>query len=145
MGKPPYCLGQPKVTEGCFGFPGTNGETIQPTLRYLRERGILPILNYAAESDVGEADGDGKAFTSLSEEAALDRQQRVFMRSIADCDNTRPSRGFVGIKVNPYEPLFHSSHSLAWKRAGAAANHDKTPSGRDLLGARSQAGSADSV
>ena len=78
---------------------GTNAETIKPTLTYLKQRGILPILNYAAEDDVKNSDKEKAAGLDLDEEACLDKNVGIFMRSITDCDSDSPSRGFVGIKV----------------------------------------------
>lgn len=75
---------------------GTNAETIKPTLAYLKQRGILPILNFAAEDDVDH--GAAKEGDDCAGEACLDANARIFMRSVVDCDN-RGARGFVSIKV----------------------------------------------
>lgn len=81
---------------------GTNAETIKPTLAYLEQNGMLPILNYAAEDDVSAGaphNHDATAAFSSAGAATLDAQARVFMRSIADCENSRAARGFVGVKL----------------------------------------------
>lgn len=74
-------------------------ETIKPTLAYLKERGLLPILNYAVEDDVKHDKQSAGAGLTLDEEACLNKNVGIFMRSITDCDNTSASRGIVSIKV----------------------------------------------
>lgn len=87
---------------------GTNAETIKPTLTYLKQRGILPILNYAAEADVQQDNEDQNDSSSgPGAEKDLEAQARIFMRSIDDCDNATPSRGFVGIKVSLFDGKPH--------------------------------------
>lgn len=89
---------------------GTNVETIKPTLAYLRQRGILPILNYAAEEDLKHANNGEQDSVKSSEEAKYNWQHSIFMRSIKDCDNTTPAKGFVGIKVSLLNLSLMRSH-----------------------------------
>ena len=74
-------------------------ETIKPTLSYLKQRGLLPILNYAVEDDVKHAEDKGTSAGLADIEAKPNANACIFMQSIADCDNTTPSRGFVSAKV----------------------------------------------
>lgn len=67
------------------------------------ERGIQPVLNYAAEDDVQHTNGEaGDTAERMLEKAEADlaAKARIFMQSIHDCDNSTPARGFVGIKVS---------------------------------------------
>ena len=69
-------------------------------MAYLKQRGILPILNYAAEDDVKQDAKNDVAEVDMDGEACLNKNVGIFMRSIIDSDNTSASRGFVGIKVS---------------------------------------------
>lgn len=73
-------------------------------LQYLERHGIRPILNYAAEDDVGGAGGAEAAGQAdngaAAAERALDRNLATFLRSVADSDNAR-NRAFVAAKVAP--------------------------------------------
>ena len=69
-------------------------------MAYLKQRGILPILNYAAEDDVNHDAKNNSAELDMEVEACLNKNVGIFMRSITDSDNTSASRGFVGIKVS---------------------------------------------
>jgi len=51
----------------------------------------------------GELEGSEEGGLAAAGEASLDRNARVFMRSVVDCDN-RGARGFVGIKVGHANP-----------------------------------------
>ena len=79
-------------------------------MQYLEENGIRPILNYAAEDDVTEEPEAGAACPHAAAERCLDRNMAIFMRSIADSDNTR-NRAFVAIKVSDsYDPTPFQAH-----------------------------------
>lgn len=102
----PKCRSFKCLSEHALEIPiscaGTNAETIKPRLSYLRQRGLVPILNYAAEADVDQEKG-GKEFTMDSEcgreEARIQCNVHNMRQAISDCDNTTPSQGFVCGKV----------------------------------------------
>ncbi|CAL5224266.1 g6925 [Coccomyxa viridis] len=78
-------------------------ESIQPTLKYLEENGIRPILNYAAEDDVSAEPEEATSCPHAAAERCLDRNTAIFMRSIRDSDNFG-NRAFVAIKVTALAP-----------------------------------------
>ena len=78
---------------------GECGASIKPTLQFLAQNGIRPILNYAAEDDTGsEAPEGGTEATWKKQEAGCDARAATFLRSVAEAD-TSSGCAFVAVKV----------------------------------------------
>ena len=69
-------------------------------MQYLKQNGIRPILNYAAEDDISQEPEEAASCPHAAAERCLDRNMAIFMRSVRDSDNTR-NRAFVAVKVGP--------------------------------------------
>lgn len=67
-----------------------------PSLTYLMQRNLMPILQYGAEDDVSGSCG---SCYSESAERGLDTKAQGFMRCIAACDNSMPGPAFMSVKV----------------------------------------------
>ncbi|KAK9803261.1 hypothetical protein WJX72_001773 [[Myrmecia] bisecta] len=111
---------------------GEDEETIKPTLRYLQQNGILPIINYAAEADVpGAAEGEESSLSGCVEDAC-DDNMRVFLQSVEEAAKV-DGRGFTAIKITALgQPALLESISSAF-----TASHLGTDRGRwsvDLRG-----------
>ena len=63
----------------------------------LRQHGIRPILNYAAEDDVSDAPTAVECAVAAAERAS-DCNLRPFLKSVEDAGN-REGKGFVQAKV----------------------------------------------
>lgn len=93
---------------------GTDAQSIQPTLRFLRENGIRAILDYAAEDDVDEQPAPKSKPETLpltmphsmvtvrtypyAGEDLADRRMSVFLKSI-EAAAAAEGQGFAAIKV----------------------------------------------
>jgi len=71
--------------------------TLKPTADMLRQHGIRPILNYAAEDDVSDAPTAVESADAAAERAS-DCNLRPFLKSVEDAGN-REGKGFVQAKV----------------------------------------------
>lgn len=83
---------------------GYNDKEMGPKIALLRQRGIMPILNYASEDHVfGSVDKD----VDFSE-ARRDVNAARFIDGINSCSTPGPHRSFASVKVaiNVIYPLF---------------------------------------